>query len=589
MPTALILPNGKNYFSDASGNPLSGGKLETYAAGTSTPKATYSDAAGTVPNANPVIMDARGEALIYWDGNYKVILKDSAGVTIWTVDNVQSGITALSASSGSSLVNFLQAGTGADARTVQSKLRDTISVKDFGATGDGATNDATAIQEALTAGGALANGAEVIMPVGTYVCGATGLTVPAKVRLVLSGARMTSSAVNAVTLVVGNDGASGAITGHGYGSMIDHTGTGSGVLADGIASQADVAVSDIWIKGTSAGVAAVTFSRFNQGTLRNVKMTGYTAGDGFRSVGANSIKIFAPEISTCLNGMHNLTTTTGGAKSSNTNIVFGGQIISCTGWGWLEDPSGGGGRNLGNAAIGVTFESNGTNASATSGDIFNQNCDMFGAINCYFENGSGIVPTNCIINGDATNAPKGMRLVGNLFTNTNTNTINDVNGQTVIIEGNVQNGANTNFMQHGTLARGLLLGLNRAASTNYFAGSDTGADSIIIGGAAVAVNQQGPSANGYAFVQLSGYGADLGIRTRAGGTNATAWLSAAGAAIAQMADTGDLNVITSYKVAGTKVVGARGAALPADATDLATAITLVNAIKARMVAHGLVA
>lgn len=44
-----------------------------------------------------------------------------------------------------------------------------------------------------------------------------------------------------------------------------------------------------------------------------------------------------------------------------------------------------------------------------------------------------------------------------------------------------------------------------------------------------------------------------------------------------------------YRINGTKVVGAQGAALPADATDLATAITLVNAIKARMVAHGLVA
>jgi hypothetical protein len=44
-----------------------------------------------------------------------------------------------------------------------------------------------------------------------------------------------------------------------------------------------------------------------------------------------------------------------------------------------------------------------------------------------------------------------------------------------------------------------------------------------------------------------------------------------------------------YRVNGVKVVGARGAALPANATDLATALTLVNAIKARMVAHGLVA
>jgi hypothetical protein len=51
--------------------------------------------------------------------------------------------------------------------------------------------------------------------------------------------------------------------------------------------------------------------------------------------------------------------------------------------------------------------------------------------------------------------------------------------------------------------------------------------------------------------------------------------------------TGDFK--TQVKVNGVKVLGVQGAALPADATDLPTALTLVNAVKARMVAHGLVA
>lgn len=69
---------------------------------------------------------------------------------------------------------FTQSGTGAVVRTVQNKLRDVISVKDFGAIGNGIANDAIALQAALTAGA----GRAVYFPGGTYLTNAT-LTVPA--------------------------------------------------------------------------------------------------------------------------------------------------------------------------------------------------------------------------------------------------------------------------------------------------------------------------------------------------------------------------------------------------------------------------
>jgi polygalacturonase len=146
-----------------------GYKLYFYTTGTSTPKATYptrADAiAGTNANANPMVAasDGRWEPIWLTGGDYKAILKDFDDVTLETRDPADSNDESnLSASSGSSLVGFIQSGSGAVARTVQAKLRDVVSVKDFGAVGDGVTDDTTAVSNAL------ATGREVFFPAGTY-------------------------------------------------------------------------------------------------------------------------------------------------------------------------------------------------------------------------------------------------------------------------------------------------------------------------------------------------------------------------------------------------------------------------------------
>lgn len=93
MATALT-PSAKQQFFDAAGVPLVGGKLYTYAAGTSTPLATYVDSSGITSNTNPVILDSRGEANIWLLPalSYKFVLKDSTDTTIWTVDDINLGI-----------------------------------------------------------------------------------------------------------------------------------------------------------------------------------------------------------------------------------------------------------------------------------------------------------------------------------------------------------------------------------------------------------------------------------------------------------------------------------------------------------------
>lgn len=81
------------YFTDSSGNPLSGGKLYSYEAGTTTPKATYTTAAATVENANPVILDSAGTATIFIDGSYRFDLYDANDVLIESTDNVTNFTT----------------------------------------------------------------------------------------------------------------------------------------------------------------------------------------------------------------------------------------------------------------------------------------------------------------------------------------------------------------------------------------------------------------------------------------------------------------------------------------------------------------
>lgn len=76
-------------FLDDDGEPLSGGKLHTYVAGTpDTPKATYTNAGGGTPLDNPVELDASGRAVIFLSGSYKFRLEDSIGNLIRETDNV---------------------------------------------------------------------------------------------------------------------------------------------------------------------------------------------------------------------------------------------------------------------------------------------------------------------------------------------------------------------------------------------------------------------------------------------------------------------------------------------------------------------
>ena len=98
MATTSRSPTPKLQFFDLNGAPLSGGLLYTYAAGTTTPLASYTDSTGLIANTNPIVLDSRGEANV-WLGAaiYKFALYTSAGVLIWTVDNINGSTFSVNA------------------------------------------------------------------------------------------------------------------------------------------------------------------------------------------------------------------------------------------------------------------------------------------------------------------------------------------------------------------------------------------------------------------------------------------------------------------------------------------------------------
>lgn len=92
--TAYLSPIGNSQIVDVNGNPLSGGKIYTYLAGTSTPTDTWTTSAGTVAHTNPIILNTLGatDTPIWLTGGvaYKFVIKSSDDVTtLYTFDNIE--------------------------------------------------------------------------------------------------------------------------------------------------------------------------------------------------------------------------------------------------------------------------------------------------------------------------------------------------------------------------------------------------------------------------------------------------------------------------------------------------------------------
>ena len=191
---------------------IPGGKVYTYAAGTSTPQATY-QSDGVTPNTNPIILDANGACDMQLGTGlaYKINLTDAAGNQIsgWPLDNISSSdspsallaskLASTTTGRGDALIGVLQPYTGAVARTQHEKNAEVITAEDFGATGNGTADDSAAVQAAITA---LLPG-QTLRLIGDYKITGTGLLLTNKTRVTISGPgrlKLVGAAVNAVIL-----------------------------------------------------------------------------------------------------------------------------------------------------------------------------------------------------------------------------------------------------------------------------------------------------------------------------------------------------------------------------------------------------
>lgn len=201
---ATLLPNGKQQFFDQNGSPLAGGRVFFYVPNTTTLKPTWQDAGEVTINLNPVPLDAAGEAVIYGSGQYRQVVEDVNGVQIWdelTQDTGFGGVVLVggvvniagleAATSGTLAVSevvvsgYRTAGDGgggvyvvgaagvanggtiindASGRSWYLLVNGLVSVKQFGAVGDGTTDDSASFQSAV---GALAGGT-LFVPASSY-------------------------------------------------------------------------------------------------------------------------------------------------------------------------------------------------------------------------------------------------------------------------------------------------------------------------------------------------------------------------------------------------------------------------------------
>jgi hypothetical protein len=383
---------GQQFF-DNNGKPLSGGKLFSYEAGTTTPQVTYTTAAGDVPHTNPIILDSAGrvpggQIWLIAGADYKFALDTPTNVQIATWDNITgisgTGITTVASSvgftgfkgqtgtvqnladdDGSDWIGFEQAGSGAVARSAQEKMREAVSPQDFGAVGDGVTDDTGAfvtleatyqdrdidLQGKSYKVATMPNGNRYfdglwVLPSGTSRVRWQGAQLTGAGRIAFGDGALEDLPIDYST------GSTGTVVAMGYRAMANMTqakktiAIGANAQENSLISRDNIAIGDSALKNVQA-VTPDYSQTFRQGT-RNIGIggnAGYFISSGYNNtivgrntgqcltgdrdavaVGANAYAGYAPI--GLSREIENWAPTNSAADQRNYSVAIGGQALA---------------------------------------------------------------------------------------------------------------------------------------------------------------------------------------------------------------------------------------------------------------------
>jgi len=219
--TALSIQPTFPIFTDIDGQPLEDGYVFIGTANLNpitNPITVYWDAALTLTAVQPIRtlggypMNSGTPARLYVNSDYSIQVQNRNGSVVYSAPAATERLSGVVIEISSTDVSFLQAGTGAITRTAQAKMRDVVSVKDFGAVGDGVADDTVVIQAALNSGAKVVQGVEgetyLVSNAGTFTVNGVAnrycLTVPTGVQFDLQGSTVKQANAQNSSVIVLN-------------------------------------------------------------------------------------------------------------------------------------------------------------------------------------------------------------------------------------------------------------------------------------------------------------------------------------------------------------------------------------------------